>query len=92
MSGGKQPAGEDLHRWVAAQAAELGVDPAAVDVDLLLDLAGEVAHGVGRPAVPVTGFLAGYAAGAGAGDAAATVEVVARLVAAARAWQPEGER
>lgn len=81
-----EPAGEDLERWVAAQAAALGVDPSAVDVDRVLDLAREVAHGVGRPAVPLTGFLAGYAVGAGSGDRAALERVLARLTAAARTW------
>ena len=81
-----EPAGEDLERWVAAQAAALGVDPSAVDVDRVLDLAREVAHGVGRPAVPLTGFLAGYAVGAGSGDRAALERVLTRLTAAARTW------
>jgi hypothetical protein len=85
----QEPAGEDLQRWVAAQVAELGVDPSAVDVDRVLDLARDVAHGVGRPAVPLTGFLAGYAVGAGSGDRAALEQVLDRLGAAARSWRAE---
>jgi hypothetical protein len=81
-----QPVGDDLHRWVEAQVAALGVDPSAVDVDVLLDLARDVAHGVARPAVPLTTFLAGYAVGAGTGDRAALDAVVARLTAEAARW------
>jgi Domain of unknown function (DUF6457) len=33
----------------------------------VLDLARDAAHGVARPAAPLTTFLAGYALGAGAG-------------------------
>lgn len=85
----QEPAGEDLQRWVTARAADLGVDPSAVDVDRVLDLARDVAHGVGRPAVPLTGFLAGYAVGAGTGDRAALERVLDRLGAAARSWREE---
>lgn len=86
-----EPAGEGLGRWVAAQVTALGVDPSAVDVDEVLDLAREVAHGVGRPAVPLTGFLAGYAVGAGTGDRAELERVLARLTAAARTWEGAAE-
>jgi molybdopterin-guanine dinucleotide biosynthesis protein A len=78
-------AGEDdrmsnpLEAWIAEVAAELGVDPSAVDRDVVLDVARDVAHHVARPAAPLSTFLVGLAAGrAGASveavrDAAATV-------------------
>ena len=62
------PAGSELNRWVATLVEELGVDPDAIDIDLLLDLARDVAHGVARPAVPLTSFVVGYVVGAGSAD------------------------
>ncbi|GII97934.1 hypothetical protein CLV28_2297 [Sediminihabitans luteus] len=52
----------ELERWVEALAEALGVDPDAVDVDGVLDLAKDAAHQVVRPAAPVSTFLAGWAA------------------------------
>jgi hypothetical protein len=54
-----------LDEWVAAACAELGLDPAAVDIRQILDLARDVAHQVDRPAAPVTAYLLGLAAGGG---------------------------
>ena len=51
---------------------------------LVLDLAREAAHGVARPAAPLTTFLAGYTLGAG-GDLDRLAELVFDLSAAARA-------
>jgi Domain of unknown function (DUF6457) len=60
-----------LDAWLAELAAELGVDPAVVDRNLLLDVARDAAHGIARPAAPLTTFLVGLAAGLRGGDAAA---------------------
>ena len=51
-----------LEDWVARLGAELGVDPAAVPVDRVLDVTRDAAHTIARPAGPVTTFLIGYAA------------------------------
>jgi len=66
-----------LDDWIAAVRAELGVDP--VDTGLVLDLARDVAHGVARPAAPLTAYLLGVAVGRGADprEAAATVAALA---------------
>ena len=53
-----------LATWTTELSAELGVDPAAVDIGAVLALAGVVAHAVVRPAAPVSTYLAGLAAGA----------------------------
>lgn len=55
--------GDILSEWAAALVAELDL-PAGVEVDisLVLDLARDAAHGVARPAAPLTTFLVGYAA------------------------------
>jgi hypothetical protein len=75
---------DPLSTWVRDLASALDLDPAVVDRDLVLDLARDAAHGVARPAAPLTTFLAGLAAGRNGAttdaieDAAA---VVRRLVA-----------
>lgn len=64
---------EALDDWVAEAADLLGIDPADVPVATVLDLARRVAHGVARPAAPVTTFLLGLAVGAGRPDDLATL-------------------
>ncbi|WP_250447122.1 DUF6457 domain-containing protein [Actinotalea sp. C106] len=81
--------GSELHRWIATTGEELGVDPDAVAVDELLDLARDVAHGVARPAAPLTTFLVGYAVGASSGDRAALDDVLALAVALVESWGTE---
>ena len=78
---------DTLAAWVAELAAALDVDPAVVDRDLILNVARDAAHGVARPAAPLTTFLVGYAAGRRAGQPAAVAEAaaVAQRLSAARA-------
>ncbi|MFC6558568.1 NTP transferase domain-containing protein [Nonomuraea cavernae] len=71
-----------LHEWTALACRELGIDPARVDRDAILDLTKEVAHGVARPAAPLTAYLLGLAEGAGT----APEDAVARLTALAGNW------
>jgi hypothetical protein len=48
--------------WIAAFAAELGLEPLAeADVEALLDLAGVAAHASERLAAPLTCYLAAKA-------------------------------
>lgn len=54
-----------LASWVADVGRELGLD-LEVKVDVVLDLAGDAAHAVVRPAAPLTTFLVGVAVGRGA--------------------------
>nr|BFE80141.1 hypothetical protein GCM10020093_027420 [Planobispora longispora] len=54
-----------LAEWTALVCEELGVDPEKIDRDMLLDLTKEVAHGVARPAAPLTAYLLGLAQGRG---------------------------
>ncbi|MEV0728559.1 DUF6457 domain-containing protein [Polymorphospora sp. NPDC050346] len=58
-----------LDDWVTTACAELGLDPAEVDVPVVLDLARDVAHHVIRPGAPVTAYLLGLAVGRGADPA-----------------------
>lgn len=68
---------DELDRWIAELAAALGVDPAVLDRDLLLDVARDAAHGVARPAAPLTTFLVGLAAGLRGGGKDAVDEAAA---------------
>lgn len=77
---------ETLDRWLAALATELGIDPASVPVGEVLDLARDVAHGVARPAAPLSTFVVGLAVGAGKGSLA---ELSARATALADGWSPD---
>ncbi|MFE5670782.1 NTP transferase domain-containing protein [Agromyces sp. NPDC056523] len=56
---------EVLDEWVAEAAPLVGIDPADVPIGTLLELARRAAHGVARPAAPVTTFLLGLAVGSG---------------------------
>lgn len=58
-----------LEDWLAELGSELGVDASAIDRTLVLDVARDVAHGVARPAAPLTTFLVGLAAGLRGGSA-----------------------
>jgi Domain of unknown function (DUF6457) len=71
-----------LERWTEAACAELGIDPALADTKAVLDLARDVAHGVARPAAPLTAYLLGVAVGRGRPMAEAT----ARLQELVRSW------
>ncbi|MBO8192772.1 NTP transferase domain-containing protein [Streptomyces oryzae] len=77
-----------LDEWISAVKAELGIE-LDVDTSALLDLARDAAHGVARPAAPLTTFLVGYAAaqaGGSAQDVARAAQAAARL---ARRWAEE---
>jgi hypothetical protein len=74
MSGGDV---RGLDDWVSELCVALGVPTDAVDVSLLLDVARDAAHGVARPAAPLTTFLVGLAAGLRGADAAAVRDAAA---------------
>jgi molybdopterin-guanine dinucleotide biosynthesis protein A len=54
-----------LDRWIETACAEVGLQPDEVAVAAVLGLARDVAHGVERPAAPLTAFLLGLAVGRG---------------------------
>ncbi|MFE2930184.1 NTP transferase domain-containing protein [Streptomyces sp. NPDC059278] len=87
--------GAVLDEWITAVKNELGIE-LDVDTGVLLDLARDAAHGVARPAAPLTTFLVGYAAAMasseGGGDNATVVAEAARKAAAlALRWADENE-
>lgn len=55
----------DLDAWVTTLSEALDLDPATVPTGLLLDITREAAHGVVRPAGPLTTFLIGVAVAGG---------------------------
>ncbi len=73
-----------LEDWIVMVRETLHVDP--VDTGLVLDVARDVAHGVARPAAPLTTYLLGLAVGQGA-DAR---QAAAAVTALAKSW-PGGE-
>jgi hypothetical protein len=79
-----------MRQWIAAVKAELGVD---LDVDIagLLDMTKVVAHGVARPAAPLTAFLVGYAAARAGGGTAAVAEANRKVAELAERWGTESE-
>ncbi|MEU7636986.1 NTP transferase domain-containing protein [Streptomyces sp. NPDC039016] len=77
--------GHVLDEWITAVKAELGID-LDVDTAALLDLARDAAHGVARPAAPLTTFLVGYAAGRQGRD---VTELTRRAAALADRWAAE---
>ncbi|MFJ6937662.1 NTP transferase domain-containing protein [Streptomyces sp. NPDC101132] len=84
--------GTVLDEWITAVKNELGLD-VPVDVTELLDLARDAAHGVARPAAPLTTFLVGYAAALAATDGAdpeaALSEACRKAAALAGRWAAE---
>lgn len=85
--------GNVLDEWITAVKNELGVE-LDVDTAALLDLARDAAHGVARPAAPLTTFLVGYAAGraAGAGGGEeAVADATRKAVALAARWAAEAQ-
>ncbi|MFE0650127.1 NTP transferase domain-containing protein [Streptomyces sp. NPDC059534] len=82
--------GTVLDEWITAVKNELGIE-LDVDTGVLLDLARDAAHGVARPAAPLTTFLVGYAAalaGPGAGPEA-VAEAARKAAALAQRWAAE---
>ncbi|MCX4959333.1 NTP transferase domain-containing protein [Streptomyces virginiae] len=84
--------GSVLEQWITAVKTELGID-LTVDTKTLLDLARDAAHGVARPAAPLTTFLVGYAAAhaaaTGADPAQAVAEASRKAADLALRWADE---
>ncbi len=82
------PIGDDggvLDDWIAAAKTELGID-LEVDIHGLLDMTRDVAHGVARPAAPLTAFLVGYAAATAGGGPEAVAEANRKAAQLALRW------
>ena len=75
--------------WVKEVCAALDLDD-DVDVDSILEVARDVAHGVERRAAPVTTFLVGLAAGRAGGGLAAEQRALVAVKDLAAKWAPGG--
>lgn len=78
---------EALDAWLAAAAAELGLEPERVNIGTVLDLARDVAHNVARPAAPLTTFLLGLAVARAADPDVAFPQLADDLTALAEQWE-----
>jgi hypothetical protein len=76
-----------LEEWTSKVRADLEIPADAVNTAMVLDLARDVAHGVARPAAPLTAYLVGVAVGRGL----PLREAAGRVQALAAAW-PASER
>ena len=74
-----------MDEWTAAVCAELGLDPGVADLRVVLDLTRDVAHGVARPAAPLTAYLVGVAVGRGL----ALPDAAGRVSALAASWEKD---
>ncbi len=74
-----------LVTWAEGLAADLGIEQ-VLDVDAILDLAADAAHGVMRPAAPLTTYLVGVAVGRAGGDPDRVSEVLERVRLAIESW------
>jgi len=78
---------EALDAWAAALRERFDLGEAEAPIALVLDLAGEVAHAVARPAAPFSAFVAGLVAGRAGGSPDDIRLAVDQIAALARDWQ-----
>ncbi len=79
-----------LDEWTAVVCAALDLDPTGSDErQLVLDLARDVAHGVLRPAAPLSAYLLGLAVGRGADPSAAAAKITALIPPPPGPGEPE---
>lgn len=72
-----------LADWASRLAEALELQELELDIDRVLELAGDAARAIVRPAAPVTTFLAGYAAGRSAGNGSDSAAAVSEAIATA---------
>lgn len=73
-------------KWTETLAADLGITP-ALGVDAVLAVAADAAHGVVRPAAPMTTFLVGVAIGQAGADADRVAQVLQTVQEALARWE-----
>ena len=81
-----------LEPWLAALAEALELDSGEVPIRTVLDAARDIAHGVARPAAPLSTFLIGLAAARRGGDEAAINEACRIAAELARGWGGDDAR
>lgn len=78
---------ETLNQWADALRERFGLTEDDVPIELVLDLAKDVAHGVARPAAPFSTFVAGLVAGRAGGSPEDIREAVEAISALSSTWQ-----
>jgi len=78
---------EALDEWAGVLRERFGLAPDDVPISAVLDLAGDVAHGVARPAAPLSAFVAGLVAGRAGGTPEQAREAMAAISALATSWK-----
>jgi molybdopterin-guanine dinucleotide biosynthesis protein A len=76
-----------LEPWLAALAEALELDSSEVPIRTVLDAARDIAHGVARPAAPLSTLLIGLAAAKRGGDEAAVNEACRIAAELAQGWR-----
>jgi Domain of unknown function (DUF6457) len=74
-----------LERWTEVVCLEFGLPAESVDARVILDMARDVAHGVDRPAAPLTAYMLGLAVAQGH----PLQDAAARLSEIASGWEHE---
>ena len=74
-----------LEDWTEVVSLEFGLPAGSADARVILDMARDVAHGVDRPAAPLTAYLLGLAVARGHPLAASA----ARISDLAAGWERE---
>lgn len=77
-----------MEDWVSTLEVALGLD-VEFDQSAVLELARDAAHGVARPAAPLTTFLVGLAAGRAGASAEDIERAVGTASQLARTWPRE---
>lgn len=81
-----------LEEWVDLVCRELDIADAVAPVAMqsrVLDMSRDVAHGVARPAAPLTAYLLGLAAGRASDPETTADELAQRLRLLAQRWAQE---
>ncbi len=78
--------------WPRRYAMALGADLRSSDVDALLDLARQVAHGSERRFAPLSTFVAGRFVTARMAQGATAADALAEAIAVARSLLPDDDR
>jgi len=80
-----------ISEWAQQASVIAGVDGLPLDIDAILELARDAAHGIERPAAPVSTFILGYAAATAGLDAAGVAALASELGRAALAQNGDAE-
>ncbi len=80
-----------ISEWAQQASVIAGVDGLPLDIDAILELARDAAHGIERPAAPVSTFILGYAAATSGLDAAGVAALASELGRAALAQNNDAE-